>query len=58
MRVTFYDVDAPDGRVEASLWYEYTTRTVRVRDGVETIEPVQMKILLASDDKRLPKLRP
>ena len=58
LRVTFDDVDVPEGRIEASLWYEYTTRTVRVRDGVETIEPVQMKILLASDDKRLPKLRP
>jgi len=51
--ITFRDVYAPEAVVKASLWYEYCTKAVRVRPEGETIEPVEMKFLLASAQRAL-----
>jgi hypothetical protein len=51
--LTFYDVHAREAQVEARLSYQYSTRTVWSQDGVEAIKPVEMKILLASDEQRV-----
>ncbi len=52
--VTFYDVEPLEGLVEASLWYQYSTQCVVSKDGVDTVEPVEMKFLLASQKHRVP----
>ena len=52
--VTFSDAEAPEGRIEASLFYLYSTHTVKQRDGVEVVEPMEMKFLLASRNRALP----
>jgi hypothetical protein len=54
--VTFYDAETPEGLVEASLWYQYSTRSVTSKAGTETIEPVDMKFLVASQQRRLPSI--
>jgi hypothetical protein len=51
--LAFHDVEASDGLVEASLWYQYSTQCVVRKEGVETIEPVEMKFLLALQKHRL-----
>ncbi len=53
VRLTFDNVRAPEGVVEATLWYYYSTRAVKTENGVETVEPVEMKFLLASEKRRL-----
>jgi hypothetical protein len=35
------------------LFYQYTTETLRKKDGQDVIEPVEMKFLLASAQKTL-----
>ena len=52
--VVFRGASAPEGVVKAALWYEYPTRTLVTRDGVETTEPVEMKYLVASAKRPLP----
>ncbi len=54
VELTFADVDATDSHLEASLWYEYSTQCVVSRNGAETIEPVDMKFLVASHKYRVP----
>jgi hypothetical protein len=53
--VTFENVAAREAEIDARLSYEYSTHTIKVTDGVESIAPVEMKILLASDKRRLPR---
>ena len=55
--VTFSNVEVSEGLVDVSFWYQYETRAVRVKDGIETIEPIEMKFLLAAEKKRLPMSR-
>lgn len=57
LTLSFRDLPAPEGRIEASLWYEYDTQSVIARDGTETIEPVNMKFLLAARQRNLPAAR-
>ncbi|MHC4441723.1 MAG: multiheme c-type cytochrome [Planctomycetota bacterium] len=52
---TFYDVDVPEGLIEASLSYQYLTRMVTSEKGAEVIKPIEMKVLIASQKRRLPK---
>lgn len=54
--VTFSDVEAPEGQIEAVFWYQYPCHVLREKDGVETIEPTEMKFLLATAKKRVPRL--
>ncbi len=53
--VTFHNAEMPGGQIEASLWYQYSTRTVKLKDGVEGIEPTEVKFVLASQKRPLPK---
>jgi len=46
--VMFRDVETPEGQIEASLWYRYSTRTIKSRDEGEVIGPTEMKFLLSS----------
>ncbi|MFQ5490516.1 MAG: multiheme c-type cytochrome [Phycisphaerae bacterium] len=56
IKVTFSNVEVPDGQVEVVFWYQYASHVLREKDGVETIEPVEMKFLLGTDKQRLPRL--
>jgi hypothetical protein len=53
--ITFRDVVVPEGLVEATLWYQYDTRVLRSKNGEERVEPVNMKILLASGRRAVPR---
>lgn len=56
--LTFENVDAPKCTVEASLSYQYSTRVLKLKDGAEVVEPMEMQFLLASARKQLPDRPP
>lgn len=53
--VSFSDVKAPAVDIEASLFYEYSTETLRTEGAAERIEPIDMKFLIASVRDRIPR---
>ena len=55
--VPFRDVEASSLLVSVSLFYQYTTETLSVVDGVEHFEPAEMKFLIASARKKVSKPR-
>ncbi|MBI4580748.1 MAG: hypothetical protein HY718_13660 [Planctomycetes bacterium] len=52
--VTFRDIQSPEGQIGASLFYEYSTRTMKLREDKEVSEPTVMKILIASQKRAVP----
>ncbi len=55
IEITFSDVQAPEGVVEASLSYQYTARVLRQNDPEEHVDPTEMKILIATQQRAVPK---
>jgi hypothetical protein len=53
--ITFRDVVVPEGLIEASLWYQYNTRVLKIENGEGHVEPVEMKFLLASGRRVVPR---